>query len=95
MNEDDGMDPGVYGDGPKKPAGSVDDQEQEQGTDLMNKASFPGGCAVGDKYEVEIVADHGDQFEVKVMKPEDKEQTPEAGGEGSGDPELAEMDKNY
>lgn len=71
---------------------SVDEEEQDDHADLMDKKSFPGGCKVGDKYEIEITADHGDQFSVKVMNGE-HEETPEAGSESNEDSEMAEMSK--
>jgi len=86
-----GVDEGLYGEDDSKPdPKSVDEKESEDATDLMSKSSFPGGCKVGDKYEIEITGDHGDQFSVKVVKPdEEKKET-----EGSDD-EMEQMNSQY
>lgn len=91
----DGIDSGLYGDAEaapsRAPAGSVDDQEQDAPTHLMDKSAFPGGCKVGDRYEIELVADHGEEFEVKIL--------PEKGGETETEPsaneELDSMAEKY
>jgi len=99
----DGVDESLYGDGggssepksePKSKPGSVDEQNEDKATDILSKSSFPGGCKVGDKYEVEITGDHGDQFSVKVVKPEEKETTPSDAGSGE-DPELSDLNSKY
>jgi len=94
----DGMDEGLYNDEPSSDAepmeakGSVDQQEQEHGTDLMAKSSFPGDCKVGDKYEIEITGDHGDQFSVKVIKDEH----PQGRESMSGDQDdMERLNKSY
>ena len=83
------MDPDLYDDTPKptdKQPKSVDEQEEEHGTDLLSKSSFPGGCKVGDKYTIEITGDHGDQFAVKVMDSDEEE---------SDKDDIAEMNSKY
>ena len=85
----DGMDPDIYDETPKpsdRQPKSVDEKDEEQGTDLLSKSSFPGGCKVGDKYTIEITGDHGDQFSVKVMGDEDKEMDHD---------EIEEMNSKY
>lgn len=82
----------------KSDPGSVDDKADEQATDLLAKSSFPGGCKVGDKYEVEITGDHGDQFSVKVLgsDSEDSESSDSSSSTDSGnDPELDKMNSEY
>lgn len=91
----DGMDESLYSDEgegspEKEQAESVDEQNEKDATDLMAKDSFPGGCKVGDKYEVEITGDHGDQFSVKVIDNENKKSS-----DMEPDEELAAMDKEY
>ena len=85
----DGMDPDIYDETPKpsdRQPKSVDEKDEEQGTDLLSKSSFPGGCKVGDKYTIEINGDHGYQFSVKVMGDEDKEMDHD---------EIEEMNSKY
>lgn len=91
------MDDSLYGDGQSsepKDTSSVDEQNQESATDLMSKDSFPGGCRVGDKYEIEITGDHGDQFSVKVIGDDEKSES-KPDSEGSDDPEMAEINSKY
>jgi hypothetical protein len=95
--ETDGVDPELYDSGndttkeDAKPD-SVDEQEAQDATGLLSKDSFPGGCKVGDKYEVEITGDHGDQFSIKVVG-DDKETSEKPGM--SPDEELDSMSKEY
>ena len=96
----DGVDQGLYDSGESEPApkaspDSVDDQATKQATDLLSKSSFPGGCKVGDKYEVEITGDHGEQFSVKVLGSEedDTDETPPA--DSGSDSELDQMNSDY
>lgn len=96
----DGVDEDLYSSNespPNKPKSakpdSVDEQNEEEATDLISKDSFPGGCKVGDKYEVEITGDHGDQFSVKVVGDEDKKE-PDKGPEPAGD-DMEEINRNY
>lgn len=94
----DGMDESLYGEdkpsAPQNRPDSVDEESEDQATDLMSKTSFPGGCKVGDKYEIEITGDHGEEFSVKVVKPdEESKEKPEA--ESGEDPELAQVNSSY
>lgn len=88
----DGVDSELYDGGEK--SDSVDEQNVKDATDLMSKDSFPGGCKVGDKYEIEITGDHGDQFSVKVVDSE-KEESSETKPDMEPDEELASMNKAY
>lgn len=91
----DGVDSDLYDSGgDKSKPQSVDEQNTEEATDLMSKDSFPGGCKVGDKYQIEITGDHGDQFSVKVLDNE-KEETSETKPDMEPDEELASMNKEY
>ena len=93
MTSMEGVDEDLYGEGgeSKPETDSVDGQEEQEATDLLSKSSFPGGCKVGDKYEIEITGDHGDQFSVKVAKPEEEETKPEPGS----DTDLEKMNSEY
>lgn len=74
---------------------SIDEQEAMNATQLMDKKAFPDGCEVGERYEVEVVADHGEEVEIKVVKPEETPEKPNAEPKPDEDSELAEMDKQY
>lgn len=87
----DGMDESLYGDEPSKgKPESVDEQSEKDATDLMAKSSFPGGCKVGDRYDIEITGDHGDQFSVKVVNDE-KDKSEAKSDEG----ELEDINSKY
>ena len=92
----DGVDQDLYGNGEspepetKEQPDSVDEQNAEKATDLLSKSSFPGGCKVGDKYEVEITGNHGDQFSIKVVGKDSKDEA-----DSDQDPDLAAINSKY
>lgn len=96
MNNDDSEMDSLYSeDKPEAKPKSVDEQEQANPTHLLDKKAFPAGCEVGQTYTIKVVAEHGDEAEIEVVKPEQNETGAKPEGEPESDPELAEMDKNY
>jgi hypothetical protein len=96
----DGVDEGLYGgDEPKPnqaPPKSIDEQEAEAPTALIPKSLLAGKkFNPGDEVVLQIVAEHGEEVEVKYApeKPEEDETKPET--ETSTDPELASMNSEY
>jgi hypothetical protein len=51
---------------------SIDEQEAQDmaKTALVPLKAFKNGCEVGQKYTIEVVADHGEEVEVKVVEGE-------------------------
>jgi len=78
---------------PVKKPGSIDEQEQDEAAQLMDKKSFPDGCEVGKRYSIEVTADNGEDVTVKVVGAADKPE--ETKPEPDTDDELESMNKEF
>jgi hypothetical protein len=75
------------GEGGDKPEQTEDDGAQ---TELVNSSLFGGECKPGDRYNVEVVAVHDDQVEIKPVKEDKNPMKPE---ERSTDGAMERMSK--
>lgn len=90
----DGMDEGLYGE-EEKGEPKTTDEATESSTGLISKSLLGGKhFGVGDEVVLEIVADHGEEVEVKYAseKPESKT---ESETKSDGGDELSSMNEKY
>lgn len=93
--DQEGIDDGLYGDEapPKAGAKTVDEQNEDSAVTLIPKSLLAGKkFNPGDEVVLQIVADHGDQVEVKYApeKPGADSET-----EPTEDDDLKSMNENY
>lgn len=100
-NQMDGVDEGLYGEDSaaptKAPPKSIDEQEAESPTALIPKSLLAGKkFNPGDEIMLQIVAEHGEEVEVKYApeKPEEPSET-KSETEITTDPKLASMNSEY
>ena len=78
---------------PDQPEGGESEESDSQ-TTLLPKSVIGGETRnPGDTIELQVVADHGDEYEVKAVesKPSEKPEQPAAGGGDAGGGGMASM----